>query len=365
MKEKIMNHLRISLTGLMSALIIISTGQSIAQQNLPFIRVSPQAKVVQHISFAEIEIDYSRPGVKGREIYGKLVPFGLSANPFGNGKPMPWRAGADENTTIRLSHDAKINGEDLPAGIYGVHMLVHEDEWSIIFSKDYRSWGSFFYEESRDALRIKVKPQSTDFVEWLVYGFENIADNACDAFMAWGDKKVSFSIAFDLHPLVLATYRESLKGLAGFNQAAWGAAARYCMQNKFNLEEAMTWIDKALAMNGGDNFNNKIVKAGLLSQTGKAKESEDLLNTSLSDATEIELNIYGYQLMGQNKLDEAIRIFKINIKRHPDSWNVYDSLGEALNNKGDKQGAKENYEKAYKMAPADQKPRIEGILKNL
>jgi tetratricopeptide (TPR) repeat protein len=164
---------------------------------------------------------------------------------------------------------------------------------------------------------------------------------------------------------VLATYRESLKGLAGFNQAAWGAAARYCMQNKFNLEEAMTWIDKALAMNGGNNFNNKIVKAGLLSQTGKAKESEDLLNTSLSDATEIELNIYGYQLMGQNKLDEAIRIFKINIKRHPDSWNVYDSLGEALNNKGDKQGAKENYEKAYKLAPADQKPRIEGILKNL
>jgi tetratricopeptide (TPR) repeat protein len=341
------------------------TGHSFAQQNLPFIRVSPQAKVVQHISFAEITIDYSRPGVKGREIYGKLVPYGLSPNPFGNGKPMPWRAGANENTTIKLSHDAKINGEDLPAGIYGVHMLVHEDQWTIIFSKDYHSWGSFFYEENRDALRIKVKPQSTDFVEWLVYGFENISENACDAFMAWGDKKVSFSIVFDLHPLVLATYRESLNGLAGFNQAAWGAAARYCMQNKFHLEEAMTWIDKALAMNGGDNFNNKIVKAGLLSLMGKEKESKDIMNSSLVGATENELNNYGYQLMGQNKLDEAIKIFRMNIERHPDSWNVYDSLGEALNNKGDKKGAKENYEKAYEMAPANQKPRIEGILKNL
>jgi len=349
----------------MLVFISISTRHSFAQQNLPFIRISPQAKVVQHISFAEIEIDYSRPGVKGREIYGKLVPYGLSPNPFGNGKPMPWRAGANENTTFRLSHDAKINGKELPAGIYGIHMIVHEQDWTIIFNRDSQAWGSFFYDENRDALRIKVKPQSTDFVEWLVYGFENISDNACEVFMAWGEKKVSFSIAFDLHPLVLATYRESLTGLAGFNQAAWGAAARYCMQNNINIEEAMTWIDKAIAMNGGDNFNNKAVKAGLLSLTGKEKESDDLMKSSLAGAAENELNNYGYQLMGQNKLDEAITIFRMNIEKHPDSWNVYDSLGEALNNKGDKKGAKENYEKAYEMAPANQKSRIEGILKNL
>ena len=339
--------------------------QSFAQQNLPFIRVSPQAKVDQHISFAEIEIDYSRPGVKGREIYGKLVPYGLAPNPFGNGKPMPWRAGANENTTIRLSHDAKINGKDLPAGIYSLHMIVHEDEWTIIFNKDYQAWGSFFYDENRDALRVKVKPQTTDFFEWLVYGFEHISDNACEAYMAWGDKKVSFSIAFDQHAIVLATYRETLSGLAGFNQAAWGAAARYCMQNEINLDEAMSWIDKALSMNGGDNFNNKAVKAGLLSLQGREAEGDALMKSSLGDATENELNAYGYQLMGQNKLDEAITIFKMNIERHPDSWNVYDSLGEALNNKGDKKGARQNYEKAYEMAPANQKQRIEAIIKNL
>jgi tetratricopeptide (TPR) repeat protein len=339
--------------------------RSYAQQNLPFLRISPQAKVVQFISFASIEINYSRPGMKGREIYGKLVPYGLSANPFGNGKPMPWRAGADENTTITLSHDAKINGKNLTAGTYGIHMIVHEEEWTIIFNKDNASWGSFFYEENRDALRITVKPTSTDRKEWLVYGFENISDNACDAYMAWGEKKVSFTIAFDLNAVVLETYRLSLGGLAGFNPAAWGAAARYCLQHNINLPEAMTWIDKALAMNGGDNFNNKIVKAGLLNLSGNSKEAEEMLAASLGTATEIELNTYGYQLIGQNQLDEAIKIFKMNIKNHPGSWNVYDSLGEALNLKEDKKGAKKNYEKAYELAPANQKPRIEEILKNL
>ena len=85
----------------------------------------------------------------------------------------------------------------------------------------------------------------------------------------------------------------------------------------------------------------------------------------LSTATENELNAYGYQLMGQNRLDDAIKIFKLNIKNHPESWNPYDSLGEALNNKGDKKGAKEYYEKAYEMAPSNQKARIEAILKSL
>ena len=352
---------------LLSTMIIcfIFIGQNFAQQNLPFIRVSPHSKLVQDISFATVEIDYSRPGVKDREIYGKLVPYGLAPNAFGNGKPMPWRAGANENTAISLSHNAKINGQDLPAGKYSIHMIVHESEWTIIFNSDYDAWGSFFYEEGNDVLRIKVKPGKTAFQERLLYGFENFKDASADAYMAWGEKKVSFSIAFDQHELVLSTYKEHLTGLAGFNNAAWAAAARYCMQNEVHLDEAMTWIDKALAMNGGDNFNNKIVKAGLLALAGKDKEGQALIASSIGDATENEINNYGYQLMNQEKLDEALNLFKMNVMNHPDSWNVWDSLGEGLNNKGDKKGARENYEKAYELAPANQKPRLEGIIKDL
>lgn len=336
-----------------------------AQQNLPNLRVSPQASVSQSVGFANVEIKYSRPGVKGREIWGTLVPYGLAPNNFGNGKPMPWRAGADENTTITLSHDAKINGSLLPAGTYGVHMLVHEDEWTIIFSKDHNAWGSFFYEEKNDALRIKAKPQEAAFQEWMEFGFDELTSSSCVAFLHWGKLKVPFEIKFDQHQIVLDTYRDLLTSAIGFNQAAWGRAARYCLQNDINLDEAMTWIDKALSMNNGNNFNNASVKAGLLTKAGKKKEADKLVEASMKTATENELNRYGYQLMGQEQIDEAIKIFKLNIKRHPDSWNVYDSLGEALVNKGNKKDGKKYYEKAYSMAPAGQKARIEGILKGL
>jgi tetratricopeptide (TPR) repeat protein len=346
-------------------ILLLFVVQSFAQQNLPFIRVSPQAKVVQNVGFAKIEIDYSRPGVKERKIYGEVVPYGLAPNDFGNGKPMPWRAGANENTTISFSHDAKINGNPLPAGTYSLHMLVTESDWTIIFNKDFTAWGSFFYEEANDALRFTVQTLDVDHQEWLMYGFENVETGSCDVFLHWEMKKVVFNVEFDLHQVVLDTYRQQLTMLPGFNPAAWGVAARYCLQNELNLDEAKTWIDKALSMNGGNTFGNNSVKAGLLSATGKQAEGTKLMDASIDLASEAELNNYGYQLLGQNRIDEAIKFFKLNIKRFPDSWNTYDSLAEALATKDDKARAIKNYKKALNMAPANQKERIEGILETL
>jgi tetratricopeptide (TPR) repeat protein len=350
---------------LTAALGLFLFTQSLAQQNLSFVRVSQQAKVSQAIGFANVEINYSRPSANGREIWGTLVPYGLAPNGFGNGKPMPWRVGANENTTIKLSHEAKINGSKLPSGVYSVHAIVQEDEWTLIFNKEIDAWGSFFYEQSQDALRIKSKPQQAAHNELLTFGFENLTQASSDIFLHWGKVKVPFKVEFDQHAVALDTFRKELTNRAGFNQAAFGAAARYCMQNNVNLDEAMAWIDKALGMNGGDNFNNKSVKAGLLTAKGKKAEGDKIMEGAFDIATEAELNNYGYQLMGQNRLDEAIEIFKLNVKRHPDAWNVYDSLGEALNNKGDKAGAKKNYEIAYEKAPGQQKARIEGIIKGL
>lgn len=345
--------------------LLLFAGLSSAQQNLSFVRVSPQATIVQNVGFATITVDYSRPGAKDREIWGKLVPYGLAPNAFGNGKPMPWRAGANENTTISLSHDAKVNGSALSAGKYSIHAIVQDAEWTIIFNNEVNAWGSFFYEPSNDVLRIKAKPGKAEFKEWLTFDFENLTLGSADLTLHWGEVKVPISIEFDQHQVTLDTYRQELTNLQGFNQAAWGAAARYCLQNNVNADEAMTWIDKALGMNGGNNFNNNSVKAGLLTAAGKKAEGDKLMEASIGTSTEAELNLYGYQLMNQGNLDEAIDIFKLNIKRFPDAWNVYDSLGEALNNKGDKKGAKENYEIAHDKAPAAQKARIETIIKGL
>jgi len=337
-----------------------------AQQNVDFIRVSPQASVSQSVGFANISIDFSRPGVKGRTIYGELVPYGLAPNAFGNGKPMPWRAGANENTTITFSHDVKVNGNDLKAGKYSLHMLVHEDEWTVIFNTDKDAWGSFFYEKANDALRFKVKPQKSHMVEWLMYGFENLDLGSCDAYLHWGELKAPFTIEFDQYKITLNHYRNQLTGLPGFSETAWRGAAQYCSNNDINLDEALQWIDKALSMNNGQNFNNIATKAGLLTKLGKKDEADKLIASSIETATEAEINAYGYQLMmQQNDLDGAIKIFQLNVKKFPDAWNVYDSLAEALNTKGDKTGAKKNYEIAYEKAPQNQKARIEGILKGL
>lgn len=353
-----------NLTIFISTLLLIS-GITIAQTNLSFVRVSPQTKITQNIGFATVEVDYSRPGAKGREIWGKLVPFGLAPNAFGNGKPMPWRVGANENTTIELSHNAKLNGSELAAGKYSIHALVDEDNWTIIFNSEVNAWGSFFYESSNDVLKINVKPVKGTFKEWFTIDFENFTLGSADLVIQWGEVKVPIGIQFDQHAVTMDTYRKELSNLQGFNQAAWAAAANYCLQNEINLDEAMVWIDKALGMNGGNNFNNNIVKAGLLTIDGNKAEGDKLMEGLFENATEAELNIYGYQLMNQNRLDDAINIFKMNIQKFPDEWNVYDSLGEALNNKGDKKGAKENYETAYEKAPEAQKGRIETIIKGL
>lgn len=351
---------------LFGIIFTFSISSLFAQQNIDFIRVSPKASVSQAVGFANVTIEYSRPGVKERTIYGELVPYGLAPNAFGNGKPMPWRAGANENTTITFSHDSKINGNDLKAGKYSLHILVYEDEWTIIFNNDTDAWGSFFYEEAHDALRIKIKPQKVYKVEWLMYGFENLSQGSADAYLHWGDLKAIFTIEFDQYNITLDHYRNQLTGLSGFNEAAWRGAALYCSNNNVNLEEGLLWIEKALSMNNGQNFNNIAAKAGLLTKLGKKDEADNLIESSLQTATEAEINAYGYQLMvQQNNLDEAIKIFKLNVKRFPDAWNVYDSLGEALNKKGDKAGAKKNYEFAYEKAPQNQKVRIEGILKGL
>ena len=315
---------------------LVITTVSSAQTNLSFVRVSPQAHLSQNIGFATVEIDYSRPGARGREIWGELVPFGLAPNAFGNGKPMPWRIGANENTTIELSNNAKVNGFDLPAGKYSMHAIVQEDEWTIIFNSDVDAWGSFFYEKSNDVLRVKAKPEKAEFREWLTIDFDNITLGSADLFIHWGELKVPLEIEFDRHEVALDKFRKELTNLQGFNQAAWGAAARYCLNNNINLDEAMVWIDKALGMNGGNNFNNNSVKAGLLTAQGKKEEGDKLMEASIEGSTEAELNAYGYQVMNQGRLEEAIEIFKLNVDRHPDAWNVYDSLGEALNNQGDR-----------------------------
>ncbi len=160
-------------------------------------RPSLPASVSQTIGIdTDITITYSRPGVKGRKIWGDVVPFGLApGNKYSNEKPYPWRGGANENTTIAFSKDVIIEGTKLPAGKYSLHFVPSEKEWIVIINKNSSLWGSYLYNKDEDALRLTVTPVKAPFHEWLLYGFNNLEATSATVFLQWEELSVPFKIS--------------------------------------------------------------------------------------------------------------------------------------------------------------------------
>jgi len=337
-------------------------------RNLTTPQASPHASVSQTIGLTEITIDYHRPGVKGRKIWGGLVPYGMAPGAAFNFKnEFPWRAGANENTTISFSTDVTVEGTKIPAGKYGLHMIPSENDWTLVLSKDNAAWGSFFYDEKNDQARITVTPTSSDEHEWLKYDFENLSPNSTVANLYWEKLKVPFKIEVDLNKTVLANMRTELTNLAGFNWQAWMQAAQFCLRNNMNHDEALTWIDNSISRN--KNVRNVGVKAMLLEKSGQTAKAKAAISETmtLADQSDVEtdLNNLGYLFLFNGKTDEAIKVFKLNVKKHPDAWNTYDSLADAFQKKGKVADSVKNYKIALQKAPAAQKGRIEGVLNSM
>ena len=314
--------------------------------------MSQRQVITQTLGVTEVTIDYHRPLVNGRTVWGGLVPYDTV-----------WRAGANDNTTIRFSDPVKIEGHDLAAGTYGLHMLPGEDEWQILFSNNSTSWGSFTYDEAEDALRVTVRPETAPFQEVLEYRFDHLTLDGGVIVLHWEELEVPFEIEVDTQALTLAKIRRDLRHQPRFSWQGWNSAAAYCAQNNVNHEEALEWVDRALSME--ENFANLRVKSQLLEQTGKTDEALALAEQSLALANEAQTNALGYQFLGRGDIDKAIEIFAKNTRDHPESWNVWDSLGEGQANKGLNAEAIANYKKALEMAPEDQHARIQQVLEGL
>ncbi len=346
-----MKKSRILLTTLAALFLSLAVAPAFAQSIWELTRVSQKQKVTQTIGITEVTIDYHRPLVKGRRIWGELVPYGEV-----------WRAGANDNTTIHFSDPVKIEGQELAAGTYGLHMLPGEDEWQIIFSTNHTSWGSFSYDEAEDALRVTVTPERVPFQEALEYRFADLAVDVGVIVMHWEELGVPFEVEVDTHNLVLARFRNDLRRRPGFGWEGWSQAADYCARNKVNYEEAMEWIDRALSME--ENFPNLRIKSLLLWRIGKEEESFAVMDKSLEYANEAETNFVGYLYL-EFDIDKALGVFTKNTRDYPESWNVWDSLAEAQEANGMIAEARANYEKALSMAPESQHARIEQILGRL
>jgi tetratricopeptide (TPR) repeat protein len=297
-------------------------------------------------------VSYSRPAVKGRAVWGALVPYGWNKQGFGNGNEAPWRAGANENTLLELSHSAKVEGVTVPAGTYGLFFVINKDNTGeVILSKENQSWGSFFYDAAKDQMRAKIQIRDNANTELLTYDFVNVDKNGGELVLNWEKKQFPVKIEFAVDEIVMANAEQELKGPVGFSPQGFTSAAAYALQNNLYQDKALKWIDRAIAQN--NVFATKQIKAGLLRQTGKKDEADKLLKDAMASATEVELNAYGYQLMGQGNNDKAIEVFTLNTERNPKSANAFDSLGEAYATKGDKDNAVKNFKKALTLNPAE------------
>jgi len=313
---------------------------------------SPAATVSQTIGISTVTVSYSRPSVKGRVIWGELVPYGWNVQNFGNQKSAPWRAGANENTVITFSHNATVEGRAVPAGSYGLFFTVNgDDTGELILSKDYHSWGSFFYEMENDLLRTPIKLRAHEMTELLTYDFINNTKNSAELVLNWEKKQFPVKIEFAVDDIVMANAANELKNTVGFNWMGYSSAANYALQNNVNTDQAILWVDQSIAMN--KNFNNLMVKAGLLKKQDNMMEASKIETEALAMGTNAEINAYGYQLLNQKDFDGAIRVLTLNTEKHPEDANTWDSLGEAYALKGDKENAIKNFKISLSRNPTE------------
>ncbi len=243
------------------AILCLSFSAS-AQLNLP--RDSQRAEVAQTVGDTRVALVYHRPNTKGREVWGKIVPYNEV-----------WRTGANENTTFETNHDLKINGQTLPAGKYGLHTIPNKDEWTIIFNKVNDAWGSFTYKPENDQLRVTAKPQIVaESQETMSLGFENIKPTSAEVAVRWEKLRVPFTIDVgDMNARVLEDIRGQVKNLKAGDSKTPIDAANYIYGQKMtaNYNEAIGWLDASLKTK--ETANALGVKANLLAAAGRKAEA--------------------------------------------------------------------------------------------
>jgi tetratricopeptide (TPR) repeat protein len=353
--------------------IIFIAANSFAQLDLPPSGNNPRAMISEEVGITSITIKYSRPDVNKREgkIWGdgNLVTYGFSTQNFSTNKnTSPWRAGANENTIIMFEHDVKIEGQRLKAGSYGLFMAMGTDNVTLIFSKQTDAWGSFYYDEKYDALRVNVKPVPLDkSVEWLKYEFTEHNEKYCVIAMQWEKLSVPFKVEVDADNIVLARIREEFTSRKGFVPANILQATQYCFTKNINLEEALQWSIRAIDGPGGQKTYVTLRNlATAYEKLNRMPQADSTMNEALQIATANQYTAYGRQLITEKKADKAMEVFLANKKRYGDVFGVNNGLMSGYSAKSDFKNAIKYAEKAMAQATNDgAKKQLEGNIAKL
>lgn len=242
---------------LCAVLVLLLVPLAFAELTLP--RVSQKASVMQTVGLTDVTIMYNRPGVKGRVIWGGLVPY-----------DKVWRTGANEATTITLSQAVKINGQPLPAGTYSFHTIPGKTSWTLIFNKTAEQWGSYDYDASKDALRIQVTPVTGPNQEWMAFSFSDVSTDGATVELAWEKLRVPFKIEADTRTQAMASIDKALSGEVKDWEDPYSAAS-YAFNSNLGNANAMKWIDQSISLK--ETYWNLRLKAAILEKDGKRKEA--------------------------------------------------------------------------------------------
>ena len=324
------------------------------------------------VGVTDINIAWNAPGVKGREgkIWGTDVAhYDFTVLGFGSNAPSPWRAGANECTTMSFSNDVTINGRKLKAGSYAFFIAVYADSCILIFNSNNKAWGSYFYNADNDVLRVSTKQiKDLPSKERLEYTFSNQSDHTVEIALEWEKWRIPFTVATDLKATTLASIRQQMSGGMGFDPPSLQAAAAWCLNNETNYAEAYNWITSATDPNlgGVNSFNALSVKSGILAKMGKSQEATSTMETAIENASSIELHTYGRSLLSKNQLKEAMAIFEKNFIKNKGAWPTNVGMMRAHAANGDYKKALEFAKAALAQAPDPvNKTNLENSIKKL
>ncbi len=348
---------RVRLLALFSGVLLMTsfaysqtaTGETL-MLDLP--RQSQHAIVMQRIGITDITVNYHRPLANGRQIWGKLAPYG-----------QVWRAGANENTTITFTDPVTIEGQPLDKGTYGLHMIPGESQWTVIFSKDSKDWGSFTYKQEDDALRVTVKPQTAEVHDALAYDFDEVKPDSAVVTMRWDKVAVPFKVHINVNELVTASIHRQLHGLNQYYWEGWDDAAGYFLANKINLDEALK--DEDQSIQAEERYDNLMNKSRILEAIGRKEEATSFRSKALDKGNALQLYVYGRQLQGDKKQDEALAIYRSNAKKFPDYWTTHLGLARVYSAQGEFDKAVKEVKLSLVGAPDANKTALETYTKRL
>ena len=335
-----------------------------AHAQVPYNAAAPngytrKASVAEQVGLTEISIRYHRPAVNGREgkIWGGVVHTGFVDQGFGSGNPAPWRAGANENTTIEFDKEVSIEGKPLQAGKYGFFVAYEPTESVIVFSKRTDGWGSFFYDEKDDVLRIQVKPRQIDkSVEHLKFEFTDQTPNSAIILLIWEKLAIPFKVEVDIKKQQFDAFVAESQNPRGFTSQGLTVAANWALQNDYELQKGLEWSSLASSSKfPGDpaSFSALSTKALILDKLGKKQEAGDVAKTALPLGTVTQLQQFGKQLITQKNAKAALEVFRYNYNKNPEHFVALSGMARGLSATGDFQGALNYANKALLIAPND------------